>query len=92
MNQENTRKRSNEYRKLNELRNQLIKRINFAEDRIAKYAHTMTEDELQLLQQRVNTAASSLADINDRIADIEEGVNRPESWSGRASVDLLKKQ
>lgn len=80
--------KNREYRQLSRRRNQLIKQINFAEERLAKYAYAMSAKESQQLQQRIDAAASLLADTNDRMADIEDGIGLPVHWTGRASKAL----
>lgn len=87
---ENPLMRNPEYRRLVGERNKLLKQINFIEQRIEKYAYALSDKEIHQLHQRMDLTTGRLADINDRLADIEEGVNTPttERWTGHTSKEL----
>lgn len=78
------------YRNLVAERNKLIKQMNSMELRVEKYAYAMDEKDVQQLQQRMDATVERLADVNDRIADIEEGGDGPANthWIGNASKEL----
>lgn len=90
MNHQKDLMKNRECRGLSALRNKLIKQINFAEQRIEKYGNTMSETSIKSLTQRIEKASAELADINDKIADIENSVNKPVLWKGRVSEALYK--
>lgn len=87
---ENPLMRNPEYRRLVGERNKLLKQINFIEQRIEKYAYALSDKEIHQLHQRMDLTTGRLADINDRLADIEEGVNTPAAthWTGHTSKEL----
>ncbi len=76
------------YRHLVADRNKLIKRINFAEARLEKYSHALSDRDVEILQERINVSTQQLASVNDQIADIEEGDAVPKGWQGHASKAL----
>lgn len=81
------------YRRLVGERNKLVKQINFIEQRIEKYAYAMSDKDIFQLRQRMDETTGRLADVNDRLADIEEGINNPppgEHWTGHASRELMQ--
>ena len=87
---ENPMMRNGTYRHLQGEKNKLIKRMNFAEQRLEKYGYALSDQEVKLLQQRIAATLEQLADINDKLADLEDGVDAPvvERFTGHASKSL----
>ena len=87
---ENPMMRNANYRRLLNEKNKLIKRVNFAEQRLEKYGYALSDQEVNLLQQRIAATVEQLADINDKMADLEDGNDAPviERFSGHASKAL----
>lgn len=87
---ENPMMRNSNYRRLLGEKNKLIKRMNFAEQRLEKYGYALSDQEVKLLQQRIAVTIEQLADINDKMADLEDGNDAPviERFSGHASKAL----
>lgn len=88
---ENSMLKNSEYRRLQNEKRKLIKRISFAEQRIEKYGFTLSDKDLQLLQQRIDNSLNQLADINDRLSDLEESGNTPthKGCQGFVSQELI---
>lgn len=80
---ENPMMRNGTYRHLQGEKNKLIKRMNFAEQRLEKYGYALSDQEVKLLQQRI---AATL----EQLADLEDGVDAPivERFTGHASKSL----
>ena len=87
---ENPMMKNAAYRRLLDEKNKLIKRINFAEQRIEKYGYALSSQEICMLQQRIDSTVEQLADVNDKISDLEDGITVPlnEKWTGHASKTL----
>lgn len=87
---ENPLMRNPEYRRLANEKNKLVKQMYYIEQRLEKYAFALSDKDVQQLQQRLDAAANRLADINDQMADIEEGGSGPANvrWIGHASKEL----
>lgn len=98
MNNENPMLKTPTYRHLLGEKNKLIKRLNFAEQRIEKYGFALSDEEYQLLQQRIAATSEQLADVNDKLSDLEDSVTSgvdeaaaaaiPQKWVGNASKAL----
>jgi len=79
------------YRHLLEEKIKLVKRLNFAEQRLAKYSFALSDEDVQTLQQRIAATMLQLADINDKLTDMEENPvtgTQPKHWVGNASKAL----
>lgn len=81
------------YRRLLEEKNKLVKRLNFAEQRLLKYDFALSDEDVAMLQQRIAATTEKLAEVNDKLADMEDGdVEAPAStrWVGHASKALVE--
>ena len=71
---ENPMMKNSNYRRLLGNKNKLIKRLNFAEQRIEKYGFALSDEEYQRLQQRIAATSEELAEVNDKLSDLEDGL------------------